>query len=157
MKIIDSPSPNQSDRPSGVKPDLLVIHGTAGTDRGDLQHLRSPASNVSYHYLVLRDGSVHRLVRPERRAWHAGVSSWEGRENVNNYGIGIGMSNRGDGELYTRSQYEAAGRLCAILRRVYGIPLERIVGHCHVSPGRKSDPWLTFEWMRLAAEIGRAA
>ena len=96
MNIIDSPSPNQNDRPRGAGlPSLIVLHGTVGTDAGDLSWIRSPASKVSYHYLILRDGTVHRMVRPERRAWHAGASEWAGRENVNDFSIGIGLSSKG--------------------------------------------------------------
>ena len=156
MDIIESPSPNHNARPAGCKPTLIVIHGTVGSDSGDLGWIRDPASKVSYHYLIQRTGKTHRIVRPEQRAWHAGDSVWDGKKNCNDYAIGIGLSNLGDGEAYTGSQYRSAGGLCAILMREYDIPLERIVGHYHISPGRKTDPWYTFQWMRLAAEIERA-
>jgi len=156
MSIIDSPSPNHNSRPADVPPSLIVIHGTVGSDAGDLAWIRDPGSEVSYHYLIQRTGDTHRIVRPELRAWHAGVSTWEGRGNVNDYSIGIGLSNLGDGEAYTAAQYRAAGELCSILVREWEIPMERIVGHYHISPGRKTDPWYTFQWMRLAAEIERA-
>lgn len=152
MKIIDSPSPNQGDRPAGVRPRLIVIHGTVGSDAGDLQHLRSREAGVSYHYLVQRTGQIHRLVRPERRAWHAGRSEWRGVSDVNDYSIGVGLSNRGDGEPFAAAQYASAGWLSAVFAREYGIGLEAVVGHCHISPGRKTDPWLYFEWGRLFAE-----
>lgn len=159
MNIIDSPSPNQNDRPAGVRPRLVVIHGTVGSDAGDLQWLRSKEAEVSYHYLVQRNGVIHRLVRPERRAWHAGKSSWGGVPDVNDFSIGIGLSNLGDahlngtGEPFTEAQYQAAGWLCAIFEREYGIGMERVVGHVHVSPGRKQDPWLTFRWGSLFAAM----
>lgn len=158
MLITDSPSPNQGTRPPGVKPRLIVIHGTVGSDKGDLAHLQSAAAGVSYHYLVWRDGSIFRLVRPEKRAWHAGKSSWKGVPDVNDYSIGIGLSNLGNGvELFTDAQYKAAGWLCAVFGREYGIGMEEIVGHYHVSSGRKTDPWYTFEWGRLFEERQRAA
>lgn len=157
MKITDSPSPNQSDRPAGVEPRLIVIHGTVGSDAGDLSHLCRSDSQVSYHYLVQRKGTIHRLVRPDRRAWHAGKSSWRGVADVNDYSIGIGLSNLGGSELFTEEQYEAAGWLCSVFIREYGIGLEDIVGHYHISPGRKTDPWYTFEWGRLFARIASAA
>jgi N-acetylmuramoyl-L-alanine amidase len=153
VTIIDSPSPNQGARPAGVTPSLVVIHGTVGTDNGDLAWLRTEKAAVSYHYLIQRTGAIHRLVRPERRAWHAGASSWRGVPNVNDYSIGIGLSNLGSGESYTEAQYDAAGWLSAIFAREYGIGLEEVVGHCHVSPGRKTDPWLNFEWGRLFARM----
>jgi N-acetylmuramoyl-L-alanine amidase len=152
-RIIDSPSPNQGERPAGVKPSLVVIHGTVGTDNGDLLHLRSAKSKASYHYLIQRTGTIYRLVRPEKRAWHAGDSEWRGVRDVNDYSIGIGLSNLDSGEPYTEAQYAAAGWLCAIFEREYGIGMEQVVGHCHVSPGRKTDPWLNFEWGRLFARM----
>ena len=149
MTILETPSPNQGVRPAGVRPRLVVIHGTVGTDAGDLAWLRSPQAGVSYHYLVQRSGEIYRLVRPERRAWHAGKSSWRGVENVNDFSIGIGLSNLGNGELYTEAQYQAAGWLCSIFQREYAIGMEEVVGHYHISPGRKTDPFYTFEWGRL--------
>ena len=153
MRIIDSPSPNQNNRPAGMKPRLIVIHGTVGTDSGDLIHLRKPESKVSYHYLVQRTGVIHRLVRPERRAWHAGRSAWRGVLDVNDYSIGIGLSNLGDPEVYTEAQYRAAGWLCRVFGREFGIGMDQIVGHYHISPGRKTDPWYSFEWGRLFAHM----
>jgi N-acetylmuramoyl-L-alanine amidase len=156
VTIIDSPSPNQGARPPGAKPSLVVIHGTVGTDAGDLEWLRSPKSRVSYHYLVQRTGAIHRLVHPEARAWHAGESSWRGVADVNDFSIGIGLSNLGGGELYREAQYAAAGWLCSIFAREFGIGMEAIVGHYHVSPGRKTDPWYSFEWGRLFARMQAA-
>lgn len=149
MKIIDSPSPNQGARPAGVKPRLIVIHGTVGTDSGDLTWLRQKQAGVSYHYLLQRTGQIHRLVRPDKRAWHAGLSSWKGVPDVNNYSIGIGLSNMGGGEPYTEAQYDAAGWLCSVFWREFSIGMEQVLGHYHVSPGRKTDPWYSFEWGRL--------
>lgn len=107
MRVTDTPSPNQGARPAGVTPRLVVIHGTVGTDIGDLLWLRDKKSQVSYHYLLQRDGEIYRLVQPERRAWHAGASSWAGVPNVNDFSIGIGLSNLGNGEPYTEAQYAA--------------------------------------------------
>ncbi|HEX7049110.1 MAG TPA: N-acetylmuramoyl-L-alanine amidase, partial [Longimicrobiales bacterium] len=106
-EILDRPSPNHNARPAGVRPDLIVIHGTAGeTDAGDLAWCRDPKSQVSYHYLIGRDGRIYRLVPEERRAWHAGVSGWEGRQGCNDYSIGVGLCNDGR-EPYTPAQYDA--------------------------------------------------
>jgi N-acetylmuramoyl-L-alanine amidase len=153
VNIIDSPSPNQNERPAGTKPRLVVIHGTVGNDASDLSWLRSKESKVSYHYLIQRNGTIHRLVRPEKRAWHCGASSWGGVPDVNDFSIGLGLSNLGNGEPYPEAQYQAAGWLCAIFEREYGIGMERVVGHCHISPGRKSDPWLVFRWGSLFAAM----
>ena len=153
MTIRDDYSPNQSARPTGISPSLIVWHATVGTDAGDLSWLKNPAAGVSYHYLIQRTGQIHRLVRPERKAWHAGVSSWQGRANVNDFSIGIGLSNLGNGELYTGAQYRSAGWLAATLMRHFPITMRDNVGHYHVAPGRKTDPFYTFEWMRLTEEI----
>jgi len=148
VKVIDSPSPNQNLRPEGVKPRLVVIHTTAGDDEGGLSWLRDPKSRVSAHYLVLRNGAIHRLVDVSRRAWHAGLSEWQGVPNVNDYSIGIELVSRYD-QRVTEAQYAAAGWLCSIFEREFGIGPEDVVGHYHVSPGRKTDPWYSFEWGRL--------
>ena len=153
MTIIKRPSPNHGARPSGAKPDLIVIHGTAGkTDEGDVAWCTDPRSEVSYHYIVGRDGKIYQLVPDEARAWHAGVSSWEGVPDCNDYSIGVAFSNDGR-EPYTRQQYAAGGVLLAELVRRHGIATHRIVGHYHVSPGRKTDPWYHFDWARLFAAM----
>lgn len=157
MNIIDSPSPNQNDRPPGVRPRLIVIHGTVGTDVGDLNHLRDARAEVSYHYLIQRDGTIHRLVRPERRAWHAGKSVYKGVEDVNDFSIGIGLSNLGpnsDERFFTEAQYASAGWLTRELRGGFNIPASETVGHFHISPGRKTDPWPYFDWKKLEQYAG---
>lgn len=157
MKIIQRDSPNHGPRPAGVAPSLIVVHGTAGrTDAGDVDWCTQPESQVSYHYIVGRDGTLYALVPEDRRAWHAGRSEWEGRQNVNDYSIGIGISNSG-AEPYTAAQYETAGKLVAELCARYGIPWRRVVGHCHVSPDRKTDPWLHFHWGALFDAARQAA
>jgi len=142
-------SPNKNFRPYGAPIDLIVIHGTAGSDSGDLSWLLADGSDVSYHYLIHRDGTIHHLVPDVERAWHAGKSSWLGRDHCNDYSIGIGISNKGPREAYTDWQYEAAAQLVQTLRDDWGIPWDRVVGHCHISPGRKDDPWLHFHWPRI--------
>ena len=160
MTILDSPSPNQGARPAGVKPTVIVIHGTAGTDASDLAWCRDPRSQISYHYLLLRDGAIHRLVHPTRRAWHAGKSRWRGKADVNDFGIGIGLSNTGSGVPFTDPQYRSAAWLCAVLMQHYPVPMQNIVGHHNISgahlkvrPDPKTDPWEWFEWGRFFAEL----
>lgn len=163
MNIIDSPSPNRSDRPAGVVPRLVVIHGTVGTDAGDLAHIRSPQAGVSYNYLVQRPGTIHRVVHWKDAAWHAGKAKWDGVTGVNAISIGIGLSNLGNGkERFTDAQYESAGWLCAVFERELGIGMESVVGHHHVSGAHlnvrsdpKTDPWPWFEWGRLFAAMLR--
>lgn len=150
LRIEDRPSPNHGPRPPGVRPDLIVIHGSAGDSAaGDLSWIRNPASKVSYHYLVGRNGNVYRLVPESRRAWHAGVSSWQGRPDTNDYSIGISLSNRGPGEPFTPEQYTALIALTRDVMARWNIPQSRIVGHLDVAPGRKFDPWDHFDWRRF--------
>jgi N-acetylmuramoyl-L-alanine amidase len=148
VKLVDKPSANQNRRPAGVKASVIVIHGTAGqTDRGDVSWCCDPESKVSYHFIIGRDGTVYRLVRDTERAWHAGKSLW-GKPNCNDFSIGLGFSNDGK-EPYTEAQYVAGKELVDELRAKYDIGPENIVGHCHISPDRKTDPWLHFQWGRL--------
>lgn len=164
LEIIDRPSPNHSARPSGVTVDAIVIHGTAGkTDEGDLSWITSEKSGISYHYMVGRTGKVYRLVRPERRAWHAGKSILEGDKDINDRSIGVAFSNNGAGEPYTDAQYEAAGALLAVLARTWKIEMAHIVGHNYVSgkwtkvrDDPKTDPWDWMNWGRLFADILKA-
>lgn len=162
MKILQSPSPNFDKRP-GISPSLIIIHGTAGSDAGDLKWCTTGEAEgkkqfgrdfkpVSYHYLILRDGAVHQLVADEMRAWHAGVSEWLGMNGCNDFAIGIGLSCRfSQGENYTDAQYKACAELVADVRDRWSIPLVRVVAHSQVSPGRKFDPGHQFHWARLFA------
>lgn len=146
--ILDLASPNHGSRPV-ESPSLVVIHGTAGTDVGDLSWLTKRESQVSYHYLIQRPGTVYRLVDESRRAWHAGKSTWRGRADCNDYSVGIGFSNRGNGESYTDAQYDAGGRLLRQVLNRWSLDFDAVVGHFHVSPGRKTDPWYTFHFGAL--------
>lgn len=148
VDVVDRPSPNQGSRPGGTSPTLVVVHGTAGTDAGDLDWLTKRESEVSYHFLIQRTGQIYRLVNEERRAWHAGKSIWRGRADCNDYSIGIGFSNL-KGEPYTDSQYEQGGQLLREILARWTLDFDAVVGHYHVSPGRKDDPWETFVWGML--------
>lgn len=155
--IVPRPSPNKRARPPWARPEIIVIHGTVGSDAGDLAWLTNPESGVSYHYVIVRAGQIYQLVEDNERAAHAGRSEWGGRPNTNDFSIGVGISNRGprDGnpEPYSEEQYKATGALCAMLMARWSVPVENIVGHHTVSPGRKTDPWLHFEWMRLVSHL----
>ena len=158
------PSPNCDDRPANTPVSLLVVHGISlppgrfGGDAierlftntldcaghpsfGALQGLR-----VSSHFLVRRGGELVQFVPCDRRAWHAGVSSWRGRERCNDYSIGVELEGTDD-VAYTAAQYLRLARLARQLRGRY--PLDEIVGHSDVAPGRKTDPGASFDWPRL--------
>ncbi len=138
------PSPNFNARPAGMAIDTILLHHTAsaGNAESTARYFANPAAQVSSHYIVDRDGSIIRCVQDVDRAWHAGVSEFDGRPNVNNYSIGIEICNVGDNiEPYPNAQVYATMRLSAYLVEEYGIPLSHITRHRDVAlpPGRKTD------------------
>ncbi|GAA0581561.1 N-acetylmuramoyl-L-alanine amidase [Caenispirillum bisanense] len=148
-------SPNHGPRTGGGI-DMLVLHYTGMRSAQDaLQRLCDKSSDVSAHWLVEEDGTLHALVPEDRRAWHAGVSSWRGRTDVNSRSIGIEIVNPGHEFGYRPfpdAQMDAVIELCqAILARHPGIPARNVVGHSDVAPLRKEDPGELFDWKRLAA------
>lgn len=138
------PSPNRNPRPEGVRITAIVLHADA-SDRVDtsLDWCRRPESKVSYHLLIGRTGNIFLLVHPEQRAWHAGVSELDGVSDVNDFAIGVCLSNKNNGETYPKAQVFEAAQVCATLCQHYGIPLDRIVTHAEVARpvGRKTDPY----------------
>jgi AmpD protein len=162
------PSPNADERPAGVAVDLLVIHHISlppGRFSGDaverlftnrLARERDPALaslaalRVSAHLFVRRRGELLQFVDCDRRAWHAGVSQFEGRERCNDFSIGIELE--GDGtHPFTAAQYRVLARVTGWLRARY--PLRAVAGHSDVAPGRKVDPGPCFDWDRYLASI----
>lgn len=173
-------SPNCDDRPPGVAPCLIVVHGISlppgefggpWIDALFTNQLPPDAHpyfagvavlRVSAHALVRRDGEIVQYVPFHRRAWHAGKSRWQGREDCNDYSIGIELEGT-DASAYEPSQYSVLARLIARLCRGYpGLSPERVVGHSDVAPGRKSDPGIAFDWpllrtlVRLELEVAPA-
>lgn len=162
------PSPNFNQRPDG-EISLLVIHNISlppgrfgGPEVADLflnrldygshpwlERLRD--LRVSAHFLVRRDGQVIQFVPTERRAWHAGVSSFEGRERCNDFSIGIEVEGT-DTLPYEDAQYAALQWLTQVLRARY--PLRAVRGHEHIAPVRKTDPGPAFDWARYGAACG---
>jgi len=161
------PSPNQDERPAGCGPRLVVLHGislppgefggpwieklfTNELDPGvhpyfaEIHELR-----VSAHLLIRRDGSVIQFVPFARRAWHAGQSSFRGRDCCNDFSIGIELEGE-DETPYSDAQYAELPAILAALFRTYpATGPRRLAGHCDVAPGRKADPGPAFDWLRL--------
>jgi len=109
---------------------------------------------VSAHLLIRRDGSWVQYVPFHRRAWHAGVSCFQGRERCNDFSIGIELEGA-DAVPYEAAQYQALARVIGLLAATYpGIGPGRVVGHCHIAPGRKTDPGPAFDWTRLEVLLG---
>lgn len=152
MTIIEAPSPNFE--PRKRPPDMIVLHYTGMRTGGEaLTRLRDPEAKVSAHYLVEEDGRVFRLAPEERRAWHAGLSSWRGERDVNGASVGIEVVNPGH-EFGYRSfpevQIAAVVELVADIRTRWVVEDRMIVGHSDVAPARKQDPGELFPWKRLA-------
>ncbi|OZI28890.1 N-acetylmuramoyl-L-alanine amidase [Bordetella genomosp. 1] len=167
------PSPNTDARPAGTQVSLLVLHNitlppgefrrAGGPDyisdlflnRLDLGahpwFARLEGLRVSAHFLVRRDGSIVQYVSTDARAWHAGVSRFEGRERCNDFSIGIEMEGT-DTLPFTDAQYATLPRLTAVLRARY--PLRAAWGHEHIAPGRKTDPGPAFNWSRFGRDCG---
>jgi len=153
------PSPNFGDRRGAQRPDLIVLHYTGmETGSGAEDWLCNPASEVSSHYLVHENGRIVQMVRESDRAWHAGVSSWHGRADINSRSIGIEIANPGHRFGYPdfpAEQIDAVIALCRGIVARHAIRRERVLAHSDVAPGRKIDPGEKFPWPRLhAAGIG---
>lgn len=157
-------SPNFNARPAGAAVELIVLHNIslpAGRFGGP--HIADLFSNrldfhadptfadlrgleVSAHFLVRRDGAVIQFVACEARAWHAGSSSFDGRDNCNDFSVGIEIEGS-DHCAFAPAQYAASARLIVALQARYRIAA--IAGHEHIAPGRKSDPGPWFDWSKL--------
>ncbi|KAA5607546.1 N-acetylmuramoyl-L-alanine amidase [Roseospira marina] len=152
--MISAPSPNHDARPAGQRIELLVLHYTGmRTGAEALARLCDPAAKVSAHYMVEEDGRVFHLVPEARRAWHAGVSHWRGRGDVNGRAIGVEIVNPGHEFGYRpfpEPQMAAVEALCRDIVARHALPPNAVVGHADVAPTRKEDPGELFDWARLA-------
>ena len=161
-------SPNHDARPARTPIELLVIHNISlppneyGGDAierfftNTLDHAEPPyfeqlkGVRVSSHFLVGRDGQVIQFVPCNKRAWHAGVSTWQGRSRCNDFSVGIELEGS-DFEPFTERQYAALARLTRRLKRTY--PISDIAGHSDIAPERKTDPGPFFDWERYMAQL----
>jgi len=172
MRTVDSP--NHDERPPGSEISLVVLHSISlppGEYGGDsierlFTNCLDPEAHpyfrevcglkVSAHFLVRRDGSVIQFVPVERRAWHAGVSSWRGRERCNDFSVGIELEGTDDLP-YAEAQYRTLSQLIVALRRAYpSLSRAEVVGHSDIAPGRKTDPGPSFDWPLLERELKAA-
>ncbi|MDR2153741.1 MAG: 1,6-anhydro-N-acetylmuramyl-L-alanine amidase AmpD [Burkholderiaceae bacterium] len=163
------PSSNHGPRPVNGDIDLIVVHSISlppGEFGGDyvqafftnqldwdahpyfqqIQGLR-----VSAHFYIRRDGALWQFVSGDDRAWHAGASCYCGRDNCNDYSIGIELEGL-EGSTFEHAQYDTLTALCAALADQY--PITHIAGHEHIAPGRKHDPGPGFAWPRLQRALG---
>ncbi len=157
MKFIHTPSPNHDKRNLPVT--LLVLHYT-GMENGKvaLERMRDPSAKVAAHYMVEEDGRIFKLVEENRRAWHAGVSSWGGITDINSASIGIEIVNGGhDYGLpdFPDTQIQAVIKLSRDIMARNSITDFGVVAHSDIAPGRKQDPGEKFPWAKLAdANVG---
>jgi N-acetylmuramoyl-L-alanine amidase len=143
------PSPNHGERRGTQRPDLIVIHYTGMADFASARaRLCDPSAEVSAHWLIDADGTTEALVPENRRAWHAGAGSWQGRGDVNSHSIGIELANPGD-RPFPHPQMTALEALLAAIMARWAIPPHRVIAHSDMAPGRKSDPGPRFDWGRL--------
>lgn len=160
-------SPNQDERPDPNDISGIVIHnislppgefGGGWIDDLFLNQLDPNAHpyfeaianlEVSSHLLIRRDGEVLQYVPFHQRAWHAGVSNWQGRERCNDFTVGIELEGCDD-QSFEASQYEALVAVIKSLCQTYdGLDYDKITGHEHIAPGRKTDPGPYFDWAQL--------
>jgi AmpD protein len=166
MKIVDSP--NCDERPPNTEITLVVLHSISlppGQYGGDsierlFTNCLDPHAHpyfkeicelkVSSHYLIRRDGEVVQFVPVERRAWHAGASSWRGRSRCNDFSIGIELEGTEE-DVFTPAQYASLASLLKQLRSRF--PIRDVAAHSDVAPGRKTDPGARFDWARALASL----
>lgn len=133
---------------------MVVLHYTdMPSAEAALTRLCDPAAKVSAHYVITEDGEVIRLVDESMRAWHAGMSYWRGKSNVNGCSIGIELANPGHTCGYRPFPDAQIDALVPLLHRIvqdYDIPRANVVGHSDIAPQRKLDPGELFPWERLA-------
>jgi AmpD protein len=161
-------SPNADERPGAEAPSLVVIHGISlpprefGSDAVERLFTRRldcaahpyyaalEGLDVSSHLFVRRSGEVVQFVPCARRAWHAGASTWRGRERCNDYSVGIELEGADDVP-YLEAQYLQLARVVAAIRERY--PIVDVVGHEDIAPGRKTDPGPAFDWAHFRERL----
>ena len=162
-------SPNFGPRPPAITVDLVVIHSislppgvyggdaierffTNRLDAGEHPYYEQIRDvQVSAHFVIARNGAPTQFVSCDDRAWHAGRSTWCGRDACNDFSIGIELEGL-EGSVFESAQYDALAALLRAVRDRY--PIESVAGHEHIAPGRKNDPGPGFDWPRLIAASG---
>lgn len=167
--------PHRDERPPESQTRLIVLHAISlppgqfgGNEIEDLFHGRLDCSahpffsvladvRVSAHFLVRRDGELVQFVSVLKRAWHAGESQFQGRPNCNDYSVGIELEGD-EATAFTDRQYnQVCAAIVALRAGLPSLQSAPIVGHSDIAPSRKWDPGQTFDWVRLAADLARAA
>ncbi len=132
------------------KPNYVIIHHTAQNSCGQtLQTFTLTRTQVSAHYVICKDGTVHHMLNDYLRAWHGGIAKWGNLTDVNSASIGIEIDNNGF-ETFTDPQVNSLLQLLDTLKRKYAIPAANFIGHADIAPTRKDDPNIYFPWKTLA-------
>jgi len=150
--IVEKKSPNQDNRPDGISPSVIVLHYTGFPNQEDADLLYMTPGQVSPHYMINQSGAVTNYVLEEKRAWHAGVSSWDGMNDLNSTSIGIEICNGGHKyglPAFPVQQISLLIELINHIRTRWDIPDHYILAQSDISPGRKIDPGEKFPWAKL--------
>lgn len=132
------------------RPNMVIIHHTAQNSCDEtLRAFSDTLREISAHYLICRDGTIHHLVSDLLRAWHAGASKWGNLSDLNSVSIGIELDNNGN-EPFSPEQMSALMSLLPAIKDSFKIPTANFIGHADVAPGRKNDPSIYFPWKMLA-------
>lgn len=150
--MIYTPSVNFNERKAPLE--MIVLHYTGMTSaQAALERLRNPEAKVSAHYLIDEDGEIYSLVDESKRAWHAGVSSWNGQTDINSRSIGIEIVNPGHEFGYRPFPDKQIQSVISLSKEIIkrNVLLDRnIVGHSDIAPNRKTDPGELFPWKKLS-------
>ena len=132
------------------KPNFVIIHHTAQNScEQTLQTFTLKRTQVSAHYVICRDGTIHHMLNDYLRAWHAGISKWGNLTDLNSSSIGIELDNNGF-ETFPEVQINSLLTLLGYLKKADGIPTANFIGHADIAPTRKNDPNVSFPWKQLA-------
>ncbi|RFM29846.1 N-acetylmuramoyl-L-alanine amidase [Deminuibacter soli] len=132
------------------KPNFVIIHHTAQNScEQTLKTFTTVKTQVSAHYVICKDGTVHHMLNDYLRAWQAGISRWGNVTDINSVSIGIEIDNNGFEE-FTADQITSLLHLLKGLKKTYGIPAANFIGHADIAPTRKNDPNVHFPWKLLA-------
>lgn len=145
-------SKNFNDRPKTISHIVLHYTDTLSIEES-LSILCDPEKKVSAHFLIGENGDIYQLVDIQKRAWHAGISTWDGIDNVNDYSIGIELQNKGHThpplQAYPPIQMQQLLTLIQYLTKLLNIDPKNIIGHSDIAPNRKKDPGEHFDWQFL--------
>jgi N-acetylmuramoyl-L-alanine amidase len=135
------------------KPNFVIIHHTAQNScEQTLRTFTLPRTQVSAHYVICKDGTVHHMLNDYLRAWHGGIARWGNTTDINSTSIGIELDNNGF-EAFSEAQMNSLLQLLEVLKKRHAIPAANFIGHGDIAPTRKNDPNWRFQW-KLLSEKG---